>query len=226
METKNLNDLQPNPRNPRQISKHDFEALKRSIKEFGDLSGIVFNNRTQHLVGGHQRIQSFKALGGDKNVVITQKFETPSAVGTVEIGYVEYNGERYGYRTVDWPEEKELTANVAANRIQGEFDLDLLAQITAELKTINPDLLELTGQTNDEIERLLQMSSAPEEAQPDDGLKRVSFELTEQQLETLEEALGNIRATHSFEGIANNNAAGNAVYMLAKQHLDRIHGQQ
>lgn len=44
--TENLADVKFDPRNPRVIQKHDFEALKKSIKTFGDLSCIVRNLTT------------------------------------------------------------------------------------------------------------------------------------------------------------------------------------
>lgn len=47
--------LQPAPYNPRKISPEGLENLAASLREFGDLSGIVRNVRTDRLVGGHQR---------------------------------------------------------------------------------------------------------------------------------------------------------------------------
>jgi DNA modification methylase len=167
VETKNINDLIGNKKNPRTMSKHDADALKKSIEEFGDLSGIVFNIKTNQLVGGHQRIETFKRMTGERNVVITQRFDTPNKVGTVAVGYITFNGEFYGYREVDWPLDRETAANIAANRIQGEFDLDLLAEMDWWLKENNPDLLALTGQTDDEISRLLDAAGPSDEAEDD-----------------------------------------------------------
>lgn len=168
METRNLDDIKGNPKNPRRISEHDFEALKKSILEFGDLSGIVFNIRTERLVGGHQRVEAFKRLAGQKTVAITQRFEQPNKQGTVAIGHVELEGELYGYREVDWDEGREHAANIAANRIQGEFDTDMLAELTYELSQLEDgqDLLALTGQTENEISNLLDSVGAKGERDP------------------------------------------------------------
>jgi len=157
MDQININDLKGNPKNPRTISKHDYEALVNSIKRFGDLSGIVFNRRTGQLVGGHQRIEAFKRMGGDKSVQITERLESPNSKGTVAVGYVFFENEQYAYREVDWDQGTENAANIAANRIQGQFDLDLLAEITFEISQLEngDELLSLTGQTTDEINRLL-----------------------------------------------------------------------
>jgi len=153
--TKNLDDLSHSDWNPRKISDHDFEALKKSMLEFGDLSGVVKNLETGTLVGGNQRLDAFRQLQAPR-IVLTHTYIQPTPVGTVAVGYIELpNGERFGYREVRWPLAREKAANIAANRIQGEFDRDLLAKVTAELKDLDPKLLDLTGQTLEEIDELL-----------------------------------------------------------------------
>lgn len=150
-----IDELNENPKNPRQISKHDYDALVASIKRFGDLSGIVFNRRTQQLVGGHQRIKVFKELGGQP--VVEERFEQANSVGTIARGHVMLGDEKYGYREVDWDPDFEAAANVAANRIQGDWNLDLLAEINYQISQADnsAELLALTGQTEDEISKLL-----------------------------------------------------------------------
>lgn len=163
-DTQKISDLKFDPRNPRNISPHDFEALKKSIKRFGDLSCIVKNVTTGELVGGHQRIRALMA-SGEGTIVITERFEQPTTKGTVAIGYVQLEGEdeHFKYREVEWSPEFQHAANIAANRIQGEFNLDLLAELTYELQQFDPDLLDLTGQTKDEIDSLLKSVGAVEE---------------------------------------------------------------
>ena len=41
-----VKDLKPAAYNPRKISKEKLAALKKSLEEFGDLFGIVYNTRT------------------------------------------------------------------------------------------------------------------------------------------------------------------------------------
>ncbi len=156
---RNINELKANPKNPRTINKHDYEALVRSIKEFGDLSGIVLNIQTGQLVGGHQRTEAFKRMGSAVTIH-KEPLAEKNSVGTVAYGYVEMSGERYGYREVDWDINREMAANIAANRIQGQFDLDVLAEVTYELAQLeDKNLMTLTGQTEDETARLLKMVS-------------------------------------------------------------------
>jgi DNA modification methylase len=109
-------------------------------------------------------------MDGTKQVVITQRFDQPNHVGTVAVGYVTYNGEFYGYREVDWPLDRETAANIAANRISGDWDEALLAEMDWWLKENNPDMLALTGQTDDEISRLLgSVSGEGNEEEPNIG---------------------------------------------------------
>jgi hypothetical protein len=178
METADINQLRANPKNPRTISKHDFDALVEAVKEFGDLSGVVFNTASQQLVGGHQRVEAFKRQGVN-TVTIQERYAQPNSKGTTAVGYFLIDDERYTYREVNWPLDtalldegtnepvfkdgqpvyysaRELAANVAANRIQGEFVLDLLAEINYMLlKSGNEELLKKTGQTPEEINSLL-----------------------------------------------------------------------
>lgn len=166
MENIDINSLKANPKNPRTLSKHDYESLKKSISTFGDLSGIVFNRTTQQLVGGHQRIQAFKELGGQP--VIEEQLDVPNSVGTVARGYVSLGDEKYTYRVVEWVQEFETAANVAANRIQGEFDKDLLAELVYEINQLEngQDLTNLMGLEEDELSKLLDMVGANGESDP------------------------------------------------------------
>lgn len=127
MAKKNVSDLTVNPRNPRKISEERLTQLKSSMAAFGDISGIVFNRRTGHLVGGNQRSKEFDTSA---RVVITKRFTTNSS-GTVAVGYISHQGERFSYREVDWPEDKEMAAMIAANKNAGEWDT---AELTSQLK--------------------------------------------------------------------------------------------
>jgi DNA modification methylase len=155
METKNIDDLKPDPNNPRTMSKHDAEALSKSVTKFGDLAPIVFNIRTQQLVGGHQRMEILKRIPAERRVVIDQRYDQPDDVGTIALGRIYIGNKAFAYREVDWDAMTQKAANIAANRIQGEFNLDLLAEANYILSQNDADLLALTGQTQNEIDRLL-----------------------------------------------------------------------
>lgn len=137
--------------NPRTISRADYEALKKSIQEFGDLSGLVYNQGTGNLVGGHQRKEAYSELGGA--IEITEVLAEPNSVGTVERGFVTIGDEKYTYRVVNWPVETEKAANVAANKIQGEWDDEKLAQLIYEMK--DDSALQNTGFSENEVTAIL-----------------------------------------------------------------------
>lgn len=132
-----IKDLTPNPKNPRTITDKKLKMLKKSIEEFGDLSGFVFNKNTNRLVGGHQRAKIFDPK---TKIIIEKKYESPTKTGTIAEGFAEYEGERFLYREVQWDENKEKAANIAANKGAGEWDLSELSNWMQELDSIKFDL--------------------------------------------------------------------------------------
>lgn len=146
-----LDKLIPAEYNPRKMGNHDAQALLDSIGKFGDMGGVVFNRRSQRLVGGHQRREQFIKLKG--RIELTEELDEPNEVGTVARGYIVIGTEKFTYRVVDWDATKERLANVAANRIQGEWDDDKLAELIYSLKD-EADLPD-TGFTINEITEIL-----------------------------------------------------------------------
>jgi hypothetical protein len=94
-----IDQLKPAPYNPRSINVDALRGLGRSIDEFGLVEPIVWNRRTGHVVGGHQRLEALIERG------VT---ETPVVV-------------------VDIDETREKALNVSLNNpnIQGVFTPDL-----------------------------------------------------------------------------------------------------
>src|SRR5690606_5578746 len=128
-------------------------TLGRLMREHGDLSGIVFNRRTGRLIGGHQRKQH---LPPDAEVHVTERLTKPNAQGTVAVGYVVADGERWAYREVDVDEQREAAMNVAANKggMLAEFDVPKLADLLSTLDAEGYDAT-LTGFDAQELEDLL-----------------------------------------------------------------------
>ncbi len=140
--------LTQSPYNPRKITDKQLSMLKKSMLEFGDLSGIVKNIRTGHLVGGHQRIKNL-----DPSWPIVSEPHSDKT-GTVALGYIETPSGRWQYREVDWPEKEEAAANIAANQHGGEFDLPKLREIIIELDDGAFDT-ELFGFNSHELELMM-----------------------------------------------------------------------
>lgn len=152
-----LADLTPNSRNPRKITDARLSALRRALREFGDLSAIVFNRQTKRLVGGHQRIKIFQR---DKAamVVLTEELPQADKWGTVAHGHVQLSdGNRFNYREVAWDETRETAALLAANAHGGSFDQENVNILLTELDGAGFDI-DLTG---------LELPQAQDDDQPE-----------------------------------------------------------
>lgn len=101
-----------NPRKDLKSGDAEYEKLKRSIEEFGYVEPVIWNKRTGTVVGGHQRLKVMKDLG----------YEEVDCV------------------VVDLDENKEKALNVALNKISGEWDNTLLANLLKDLDDSGYDL--------------------------------------------------------------------------------------
>ena len=125
---KSLTQLKGAAYNPRTITDEALEGLTHSLAGFGDISGIVWNERTGTLVAGHQRLRALREkYGKDLKLV----------AGALVAGL-----HRFPVRVVDWDEATEKAANVTANNphIAGEFDEGLQA-VLDEVNASLPDLM-------------------------------------------------------------------------------------
>ena len=135
-----VKDLKAAEYNPRRITDKKLDMLGKSMKEYGDLSGIIFNKKTGRLIGGHQRI---KHLDPEWEVVRDENGE----------GFVKTPQGNWFYREVSWPEKKEIAANIAANRHGGEFDFIKLKDLIVEIDDGSIDI-ELTGFEPNELKEI------------------------------------------------------------------------
>lgn len=97
-----LSDLIPTSNNPRQISKKDFEVLKRSMQEFPEMRQIreVVVDENLTILGGHQRVKALEAIG-EKTVPVKQ--------------------------VIGLTDEQKREFVIKDNIANGEWDLDILA---------------------------------------------------------------------------------------------------
>ena len=124
---KRIDEIIPADYNPRKISKENLERLKKSIKEFGLVDPLVWNERTNRLIGGHQRLKILMEEG----------------VKEVEVS------------VVNLPEDKEKALNIALNNpnLQGEWEEEKLTELLKELE--EKEISDLTGFEEQEIDKLL-----------------------------------------------------------------------
>lgn len=121
-------DLIPASYNPRKKLKpgdKEYEKIKNSIKEFGYVEPIIINS-DMTIIGGHQR-----------------------ATVLADLGYTEVE-----CIVVDIDKTKEKALNVALNKITGEWNKELLADLIKDLEDSDFDV-GITGFEPPEIEQLL-----------------------------------------------------------------------
>ena len=124
-----INKLIPAEYNPRKQLKagdKEYEKIKRSIEEFGYVDPVIVN-KDMTIIGGHQRITVLQDLGYD------------------EIDCV----------VIDIDKTKEKALNVALNKITGEWNKNLLADLIAELQEQDDIDIAVTGFEPPEIEQLM-----------------------------------------------------------------------
>lgn len=122
-----IDQLKPDPSNPRRISEADLEALTRSIQEFGLVDPVIVRREDGLVIGGHQRLVAARRLGLKSVPVVRLNLSL----------------------------DRSRLLNVALNKISGEFDEELLAQLLADLGSVEGIDLGLTGFAEDELATLL-----------------------------------------------------------------------
>ena len=112
--------MKPYAGNPRIITKAGFKALSDSMRNLGDLSGIVHNIPTDEVISANQRC---RVIGFDEaEILVEHRFDPPTELGTVATGYVLWEGEHFSYRAVRWDDETCERANIQANALGGTWD--------------------------------------------------------------------------------------------------------
>jgi len=94
------------PYNPREMTAPAQVALENSLERFGLVEPVVWNKRTRHIVGGHQRVRLLRRAGVEK---------IPAVV-------------------VDLPLDEEKALNIALNNpaLAGEYNVAALTKVLQE----------------------------------------------------------------------------------------------
>ena len=121
---KDLNPAEYNPRKKLRPGDKEYEKIKSSIVEFGFADPVVVNS-DMTIIGGHQRVTVAASLG---------YVEVPCAI-------------------VDVDKTQEKALNIALNKITGEWNQELLADLIQDLQNSNFDV-GTTGFEPPEIEQL------------------------------------------------------------------------
>ena len=116
--------------NPRTWTKKQVQQLRKSMLELGDLSGIVHDLNSDQIIGGNFRSDIMDI--NKCEIEIVKQYDVPTPQGTVAIGFVTWNGEKFNYRQVRWMKEQCDRACISANAMGGDFDYDELANYFSE----------------------------------------------------------------------------------------------
>ena len=119
--------LKPAEYNPRKKLKpgdKEYKKIKASIEEFGFADPLVVN-ADMTIIGGHQRLTV-----------------------AIELGYTEVP-----CAVVDVDKDREKALNIALNKITGQWDEEMLANLLKDLDTVKFNT-DLTGFDRSEIENL------------------------------------------------------------------------
>lgn len=114
--------IHPAEYNPRTISKEGKAALKRSIKKYGVVGGIVVNRRTNFtIVGGHQKV-----------AVLDELNKYPDNDYSIRVELID----------VDEKTEKELNVTLNSPNVGGEWDYDALRELIPDIDYKDAGLTE------------------------------------------------------------------------------------
>jgi DNA modification methylase len=136
----NLSEIKNANYNPRKISKDSLKGLENSIKRFGLVEPIIWNEKSGNIVGGHQRVKVLQSQGIEKTqgVVVDLSDDEEKALN-ITLNNKSIEG--------DWDQSKidELIREVKAaigNEAFTDLKLDDLA------KELEIELIQLQGATD------------------------------------------------------------------------------
>ena len=190
--------------NPNQMDDGNLMKLGRSIDRYGLVQNLVvrlMEDGTYEMLAGNQRLQVLSQSG---------IMEVPCVVVELEDG------------------EARLLCQ-ALNRVHGEDDLGLRAELLRhvleelpeeEVLGILPDtrmgLESLVNLGRDSMDGYLENWQAAQAVK----LKHLQFQLTGQQMKSVEEALARLMPEASSGHGSSPNARGTALYILCRKYLD------
>ena len=143
-------EIHPADYNPRKIDEQGKRMLKRSMKQFGVVGGIIVNSQTGNtIVGGHQKV-----------AILDEMYKYPDNDYSLRVEMI----------SIDRKTEKTLNIALNNGNISGQWDYDALARIVpdidykdagltdADLNIIGVDFLLQTEEEStiaDELENMM-----------------------------------------------------------------------
>lgn len=106
-------EIHPADYNPRKIDEQGKRMLKRSMKQFGVVGGIIVNSQTGNtIVGGHQKV-----------AILDEMYKYPDNDYSLRVEMI----------SVDRKTEKTLNIALNNGNISGQWDFDALARLVPDI---------------------------------------------------------------------------------------------
>jgi ParB-like chromosome segregation protein Spo0J len=127
VETKKVKllEIKPNPDNPRQINKKQLERLVKSLREFPEMMELreIIVDENMMILGGNMRYRALKGKGEKE------------CIAKIATGLTD---------------EQKREFIIRDNTQQGEWDMDILANVFNDMPLVSWGVGELEGLTGDE----------------------------------------------------------------------------
>jgi len=200
-----LDRLKPAPWNPNAMDAAMTARLRESLDRFGLVENLVVRP-----IGGG----AYEVLNGNQRLPLLRERGLAFAPCVV----------------VDLDEAQARLLGMALNRIQGEDDLSRKAELVKNVLTSVPqaDVLSLLPETAGSLAALATLGEgdlaqhlAAWQAAQAARLRHLQFQLSDAQLETVEEALNRALAL-AMPDAGNPNRRGNALHALCQDYLERV----
>ena len=182
-----IHKLVENPKNPNKHPEKQIKMLAKILDYQGQRLPIVVSNLSGFIVAGHGRLEAIKQLGWDKCAVSYQDFDNPA---------------------------QEYAHMIADNKIAELAQHDDSMMID-ELKELEIDDFELLGM--DDFAMSDVEAELPELSDAERGeLRQMAFQLTEEQVATVDRAIAKSKSLGDFEDTGSSNSNGNALARVAE----------
>jgi len=201
MQEVDINQIKPNPNNPRIIKDEKFEKLKRSLESFPDMLRkrplVCFTDVDGKLVvlGGNMRLKAAKELKIAKLPVLLAD---------------------------DWTQEQKAEFLIKDNASFGEWNWEQLKDEwnTEELEEWGLDVPDFGDvELSDEFGEEFNLKDGDKEP-----FQQMTFTLADEQAEQIKNAITDIKATDDYkyaETMGNENSNGNALYLIVSQWAEQ-----
>jgi len=195
MKLVNINEVKPNPKNPRIIKDGKFKKLVKSIQKFPDMLNkrplIVFTDVDGKycVLGGNMRLKALNEL---------KYTEIPVIIAD------------------EWNEEQKAEFLIKDNVGFGEWDWDQLAN-EWDAEKLDDWGLDIPIYFNDSDELGTEFSLPDGDKAP---FQQMTFTLADEQAEQIKNAITDIKTTEEYkycETLGNENTNGNALYLIIMQ---------